>query len=71
MANKIAPAKNYTAILDAVYQRETVPTVLARSSRVGFELRLACGEPAGFCRLRRDVRALVDAREMPGSLKDV
>ena len=38
MANKIASAKNYTTILDAVYQREAVSSVLnspARLSRAG------------------------------------
>lgn len=38
MANKIESAKSYTAILDAVYQREIVSSVLnspARLSRAG------------------------------------
>lgn len=34
MANKIASAKNYTTILDAVYQREAVSSVLNSSARL-------------------------------------
>lgn len=34
MANKIAYAKNYTAILDEVYQRETCSTVLNSPKRL-------------------------------------
>ena len=34
MPNSIAAAKNYTAILDEVYQRETVSTVLNSPRRL-------------------------------------